>query len=145
MKLNHRNGGEISRLARHSLKATRKLFTSLILPQVQEAYESKAQWLDAMDYDNVAKYHHQLEALLELIEVANCGSTGGFDTFNGKDQRDLLGSIDSRYSWVLYRAKVEFDFEVVGQALVKYGKREQTAWQRQFKAPNREDDNLYDA
>ena len=52
----------------------------LVKEQIRSDLRLIEQWKGSYDWaDNVAKYYHKLEALVELLEIYNCGSVGGFD------------------------------------------------------------------
>lgn len=104
IKLDHANGGPLSRMT----KAERKILTRVLLPQIQEAYEMYRQWIVDENLVNAAKYHAQMETLIEVLEVANCGSTGGFDAEQPESQ-----TVTQRFEWLKTRALREFNFEVV--------------------------------
>lgn len=59
--------------------------------------EQVKQWADMGLYGNAAKYSAKAEACIELLEVADCGSTGGFDV--GQD-REKNWTLEMRYRWL---------------------------------------------
>ena len=59
------------------------------------------QWREVLSpgwSENVSKYMHIAEALIELLEVQDCGSTGGFDRHQTDEQRDTLYD---RFVWLV--------------------------------------------
>jgi len=55
-----------------------------ILKTIGDHFQGVIQWSRHHDADwaeNVVQYLHQAEALIELLEVFDCGSIGGFDSF----------------------------------------------------------------
>ena len=55
----------------------------VILTEVLNCFQQMAQWSRSCNFDNVSANKSGAEALLELVEVHDCGSVGGF----GKGQR----------------------------------------------------------
>lgn len=103
--LDHANGGPISRLT----KSERKILVKAVLPCAQEEWEMYNQWMPD-NFPTAISHYFKMEALVELLEVANCGSTGGFD--DGQPDDHSL-SLAKRYSWLKERALREFNFAVV--------------------------------
>lgn len=52
-----------------------------ILNHIFEHFQQISQWLPD-NCDTAAKYSAQAETLIEVLEVADCGSVGGFDPEN---------------------------------------------------------------
>jgi hypothetical protein len=52
-----------------------------ILTEILEDFQSMYQWV-IVDPESYAKYANKAESLIELLEVVDCGSVGGFDTNN---------------------------------------------------------------
>lgn len=58
------------------MKTDRKI----ILQEIFSNFQAMTQWLD--EPDNYAKYANKAEALIEILEVEDCGSVGGYDQEN---------------------------------------------------------------
>jgi len=73
-----------------------------ILIQIGEHLTSMNQWALYENYDYASKYANKAESLIELLEVYDCGSVGGYD----EGQHELMphASLHQRYSW-LYNKK----------------------------------------
>jgi len=86
------------------LRKAQKTLLPLLLTEIKSAIQQVEQWHEAPFADgfadNTAGYFHQLEALVELLEIYDCGSTGGF----GKDQPDNL-NLKERADWLLKKYK----------------------------------------
>jgi len=78
----------------------------LLLDDIQEAIDGVLQWADrpfAEGYlANALEYQSKLKALVELLEVYDCGSVGGFGY---KQPEDL--DLEGRAAWLLrkYRGR----------------------------------------
>lgn len=71
---------------------------SLVLDQIKLELTVAAQWKDRINTDCAGFYVrglHKAEALIELLEIADCGSVGGFDKGQPRP-RNLL----DRYEWL---------------------------------------------
>lgn len=87
----------------------RVLDRNLILKTIQDNLDSTYQWSQQFaekrinpDYSETAfGYMHRAEALIELLEVADCGSVGGFD-----QGEEGLYSLEERFK-LLKRKKPE--------------------------------------
>ncbi len=66
-----------------------------ILTAIADNLASRDQWADHKNYDNAAEYQFKAEALIELLEVDLCGSTGGF----APGQPPCHG-VDQRFVWL---------------------------------------------
>jgi hypothetical protein len=71
-----------------------------ILQEIFECFQQVTQWMPGTttdaDYSNgVTKYLFKAEALIEILEVTDCGSTGGFD--KGQESQGLV----ERFLWLL--------------------------------------------
>lgn len=62
------------------------------------------QWMDSGNLENALKYKTQTEALLELAEVEECGSIGGFD--KGQPRSKSLGD---RFEWIAKKNGIDID------------------------------------
>lgn len=75
----------------------------VILANIKEDLESIEQWLELESYGNTLKYATSARRLIELLEVHNCGSIGGFDVIGKKHQEDMPefhDSLKGRYAWL---------------------------------------------
>lgn len=52
-----------------------------ILQQIFSSFQCAAQWITSHP-DNYARYMIKAETLIEILEVADCGSIGGYDKSN---------------------------------------------------------------
>jgi len=91
-------------------KRDRKVLTRVLLPELQDAKDQFDQWMKMNEIESAAKYHARLETLVEVMEVANCGSVGGFDT--AQDTSGLTQCVVDRFQWLKLRAQKEFGFTV---------------------------------
>jgi hypothetical protein len=71
-----------------------------ILQEIFEHFQQVTQWMPCVstdaDYSNgVTKYLFKAEALVEMLEVTDCGSTGGFDA--GQECHGLY----ARFIWLV--------------------------------------------
>jgi len=68
-----------------------------ILKHIGDSLHLVAQWSETPAWcEKVAKYYHHAEALIEVLETADCGSVGGFD--NGQPRpRTLFDRLDWLY------------------------------------------------
>lgn len=67
-----------------------------ILEQIESELAQVDEWRDMDDYGRAAQYFNKAEALIELLEVYNCGSIGGFDKGQDSDQDSVL----ERFAWL---------------------------------------------
>lgn len=49
-----------------------------ILQMIFNSFQQMTQWVTCAP-NSYAEYHNQAKALIELLEIEDCGSTGGFD------------------------------------------------------------------
>lgn len=49
-----------------------------ILQMIFESFQQMTQWVTT-NPNSYAEYHNQAKALIELLEIEDCGSIGGFD------------------------------------------------------------------
>ena len=68
----------------------------------RDGYSARATSIDGVlldgHYDDASKYNHKAAALIELLEIHNCGSVGGFDV-----AQNSLGqnrTLRQRYEWL---------------------------------------------
>jgi len=66
-----------------------------MLVEIGEAFLQCCQWSEMHDYKGALKYYCLAEKLIDIIEVKDCGSIGGFDE-GQPDGLDLFG----RYEWI---------------------------------------------
>jgi hypothetical protein len=80
-------GGEIpSGPPRKSNKKKVSVTREVILKNIAKYLDSAKQWRNGHQFDNAYKYASKAEALIELLEVQDCGSVGGFDPDNPLSQ-----------------------------------------------------------
>jgi hypothetical protein len=83
-----------------------------ILREIMSCWQQVAQW-DKWGYDtkdNVVKNQHQAAVLIELLEVDDCGSVGGFDGGN-KPGRETKNWVFNRFLAVLRKYHTESDMD----------------------------------
>jgi len=85
---------KLDRLFGEAVEARIKSMGALTLEAVKVEIRSNlrqiAQW-DSFDQINAkAKYYYKLESLVELLEVFECGSVGGFGTGQSRDKHYSL-------------------------------------------------------
>jgi hypothetical protein len=90
------------------------LAISKILTKALSCFQQMAQWSRLCNFDHAFKYQSQAEALIELVEVHDCGSIGGFS--RGQLPNGNGGSIkygDMFYSlyarWLFLAEKYGYD------------------------------------
>jgi hypothetical protein len=77
-----------------------------ILDRIGEALDQVKQWQKLGNEGGVvraAEYVHCAQALIELLEIADCRQVGGFGVHNGKVQSNMpkyRGSLMNRYRWL---------------------------------------------
>ena len=62
-----------------------------ILTEILDCFQGMFQWLTTLP-EHYTKYANQAEVLIELLEVVDCGSVGGFDRNNPSVVRPADGS-----------------------------------------------------
>lgn len=68
-----------------------------ILEAIEGEIQMVDQWRCSENLDLASTHYQRAEALIELLEVHNCGSTGGFD----KGQQDSGSrSLQARFEWL---------------------------------------------
>ena len=76
------------------------------LKRIKEKLDLVEQWLKHESHERVLKYHNHAEALIELLEVYNCGQIGGYDytdTINQQGDPKYFSSLKGRYEWLKLR------------------------------------------
>lgn len=73
-----------------------------VLTAIHDNIRMVAQWEKMQDFATAAHYQARAQALIELLEVDDCGSVGGFDKARGQPSMPLnLGpSILPRFKWL---------------------------------------------
>lgn len=69
----------------------------VILNRIEELLKSRFSWHQRGDFTNALIYHTQAQALVELLEIDDCRSYGGYD--KSRDQPPMK-SVDDRYNWL---------------------------------------------
>ncbi len=69
-----------------------------ILKAARDAQAQVRQWSKSGDYARAAAYLAKQEALVQLLEVDDCGSTGGFDRL--RKQLEGMRGLDARLDWL---------------------------------------------
>lgn len=79
----------------------------MIVDEIADNLTCATQWRDApfnLNWaSNVVNYLCRAEALIELLEVAYCGSVGGFDVVGEMRQEKLpkyRKDLEGRYKWL---------------------------------------------
>lgn len=57
-----------------------------ILREIEENFNSVIQWARFFDYERASYYSSKAEGLIELLEIEDCGSVGGYDNKNPNDK-----------------------------------------------------------
>ena len=74
----------------------------VILKDIEREFRMVRQWIEMESYMNVAESAIRAERLIELLEVYNCGSVGGFDKWQTK-----RGTLQERYQWLVDKGREE--------------------------------------
>jgi hypothetical protein len=69
-----------------------------ILDTAAECLAQVEQWSELHHFGSAAEYYAKAEALIELLEVDDCGSVGGFD--RGRGQTTPPRSLSARLKWL---------------------------------------------
>lgn len=73
-----------------------------IKDEIKKAIEGMEQWSDMGLPEYIYKYSVRLKTLVELLEVDNCGSVGGYDKGqNIKGNHYSADNLINRAKWVL--------------------------------------------
>lgn len=93
----------------------------VVLQEIFELFGQVRQYAELRDYKFANDYQNRAESLIELLEVFDCGSLGGFD--DGQEEQDLFG----RFIWLLnkYNSKKDLnqedgDFEEIEKYFKKH-------------------------
>lgn len=70
----------------------------VILKAARSHLQQVDQWAEMLSWGRAAHYAAKAEACIELVEVADCGSVGGFDV--GQDRDGVLWTLDKRLKWL---------------------------------------------
>jgi hypothetical protein len=70
-----------------------------IVRLIENELANRQQWLDMNSLSRALEYENRALALIELLEVHNCGSIGGFDRGQQLKQSDKP-SILERWEWL---------------------------------------------
>jgi len=84
-------------------KKTRKpIQYTTILKAAASCLRQVKQWEDMRDLGRALRYQTQAEALIEILEVHNCGATGGFDKVGTFAQDSEFGfqDLEARFKWL---------------------------------------------
>ena len=90
-------------LALNGKSARSQIDYDQVLGIIQDHLDAAQQWLGLGDFTRTATYQTKAEALIELLEVHNCGSVGGFDVCRGINQGHSMGhkhNIADRFRWL---------------------------------------------
>lgn len=87
-----------------------KLTTRLRLLQTAfECFQQITQWIP-WKISNATEYHYKAEAIIEILEITDCGSVGGFDPEN-PIQRISNYELYDRFLTVLTKHNNAYDLE----------------------------------
>jgi hypothetical protein len=97
------------------------LAISKILTKALSCFQQMAQWSHSRNFDYVYQYQSQAEALIELVEVHDCGSIGGFSKGqqpNGNDGSMKYGNkFHSLYArWLFLAEKYGYNTKGISKA-----------------------------
>lgn len=76
------------------------MFRTDVLKRIESRLAQVKQWTRHERWDYAFEYASEAKALIELLEIDDCGSTGGFDTERGQD-KSAYQTLESRYQWLL--------------------------------------------
>jgi hypothetical protein len=72
-----------------------------ILKRIDGHLQQIAQWAGMQDYARAAHYQTKAEALIEILEVDDCRSSGGFDKARGQGSVPLgMKGLQVRRDWL---------------------------------------------
>jgi len=83
------------------IKTLEFIAISTIKKEIRGELSQMTQWDGFDDAPTRAKYYYRLESLVELLEVRNCGSVGGFDS----EQTGRFYSLRQRAEFVLNKGE----------------------------------------
>lgn len=69
----------------------------VILNKIKELLKNRFDWHQRGDFINASIDHTRAEALVELLEIADCKLSGGYDIERGQP---AVKSVDDRYNWL---------------------------------------------
>lgn len=75
---------------------------NIILAKIRTYLQQSKLWLDSDRHESVAnglRYIAQAEALIQILEVDDCGSVGGFDVKRGQKNADMR-TLQDRFEWL---------------------------------------------
>lgn len=70
-----------------------------ILKRIKECLHLVEQWQEYSDWARCHEYSAQAAALIELLEIDDCGSVGGFDEARGQKSGGCL-TLEERFDWL---------------------------------------------
>lgn len=76
---------------------------NVILKRIKSCLDAENQWAKSRSYEIALKYNAKAEALIELLEIHDCGSTGGFDRDDPNCRRH--SELKTRYEWLVEKYK----------------------------------------
>jgi len=77
----------------------------VILQEIADDLHGLIGWAESMSFDTAQKYNAHAESLIELLEVADCGSIGGFD-----DGQKYNCNLFYRWDWLVKKYHDPKDF-----------------------------------
>ena len=83
----------------NGIRYDRKNLLSILLHQIQHEQQQIRQWVTIEDYSRTMEHSCQLEALVETLEIYDCGSVGGFNPEQVRQQK--VWSLNDRAEWLL--------------------------------------------
>ena len=98
-------------MPKHRKDVLAKKLLPIILKQVKQAMRQVVQWQDVREIEwrqNSCQYMVRLGALVEVLEIADCGSVGGYGEgqFECNETHDTdVGDLFDRANWLINKYK----------------------------------------
>lgn len=86
-----------------------------VLKLIDRHFQQVAQWARLGDFPRAAEYQAKTEALVELLEIDDCGSSGGYDRKRNQPNPSTLAGQDRlsmRINWL--KAQTEHEPTLAG-------------------------------
>lgn len=90
---------------------SRTIDRSVLLEWAYRHLCGMAQWAEMYSFERAHEYQQKAEAIIEVLEVADCGSVGGFDRDNKLKQSDGNSKLWRRFKAVARKHGHDSEFE----------------------------------